>query len=146
MNLISEVKVELSKAPVAAGTTLVTGATHDMLGFRGIMGIAKLGDVTATALAHLQAFHGDLADGSDAVLLAGTTAQAAAGAADQDNKYLIVDVEHPMKRYVTFKLVRGTADVVLEGITAIKYKARDIPVTQGSDVLRATGLYNPDPA
>jgi hypothetical protein len=146
MNLLSETKSVLISAAAAAGTTLITGNTIDMLGFKGLHVTCLMGDNADTAVPHLQVFHGDLADGSDAVLLAGTTAQAAAGAADQDNKYLIVDVEHPMKRYVTFKLVRGTADVVLEGITAIKYKARDIPVTQGSDVLRATGLYNPDPA
>lgn len=143
MNLISETKVVLVSAPVAAGTTLVTGTTIDMLGFKGIMGIAKLGDVTATALPHFQVFHGDLANGSDAVQLAGTAAQAAAGASDQDNKFMIVDVEHPMKRYITFKLARTTANVVVEGILAILYKARDVPVTQGADVLDADGLYNP---
>jgi hypothetical protein len=146
MNLISEAAVVNIANAAAAGTSLITGTTIDMLGFKGITAIAKLGDVTATALAHLQVFMGDASDGSDAVQYAGTTAQAAAGASDQDSKLIIVDVEHPMKRYITFKLVRGTANVVLDAIIGIKWKARDIPVTQPSDVLRATGLYNPDPA
>jgi hypothetical protein len=146
MNLLSEVRVDLLKVAVAAGTTLVVSSTIDMLGFRGILGIALLGDNADTAVPEFQVFHGDLANGSDAVKLAGTADLAALTATSGDDKMLLLDVEHPMKRYVTFKLERNTANIALAAMIAVLYKARDIPVTQGAGVLSAVGLYNPDAA
>jgi hypothetical protein len=146
MNLLSETKTVVISNDAAAGTSLITGATIDMLGFKGIMAIAHVGDNADTAVPHFQVFMGDAADGSDAVQYAGTSAGTAMTATSGDDKLFIVDVEHPMKRYITFKFVRGTANIVIQSIIGILYKARDIPVTQGSDVYQATGLYNPDPA
>jgi hypothetical protein len=146
MNLLSETKSVLISGAVAAGTTLVTGTVVDMLGFRGLHVTCLMGDNADTAVPHLQVFMGDESDGSDAVQYAGTSAAAAVTAASGDSKMLLLDIEHPMKRYITIKLVRGTANIVVASITGLLYKARDVAVTQGADVYAATGLYNPDPA
>jgi hypothetical protein len=146
MNLLSETKTVVVSNAAAAGVTLITGNTIDMLGFRGIMIIAHLGDNADTAVPELQGFQGDASNGSDAAKLAGTSDAAAFNATSGDNKILILDIEHPMKRYITPKLERNTANIVVQSIIALLYKARDVPVTQGSDVYAATGLYNPDPA
>jgi hypothetical protein len=105
-----------------------------------------MGDNADTAVPHLQVFMGDASNGSDAVQYAGTAAATAVTATSGDSKMLLLDIEHPMKRYITIKLVRGTANIVVASITGLLYKPRDVPVTQGSDVYAATGLYNPDPA
>jgi hypothetical protein len=143
MDLLSKVKVVDVADAAAAGTSLITGNTIDTQGFLGIMCIAKVGDVTATCVPHLQAFEGDASNGSDATLLTGTSALAAAGASNYDSKMMILDVRRPLKRYITFKLVRGTANAVVDSLTGILYAPKDVPVTQGSDVIGSTSLLSP---
>jgi hypothetical protein len=143
MDLLSRSKVVNVANAAAAGVTLITGSTIDMQGFTGILIVAKLGDVTATGAPHLQAFEGDASNASDAVVLTGTSALAGAGATNYDSKIMVLDVRRPLKRYITPKLVRGTENIVLESITAILYGPKDIPVTQGSDVISSATLYPP---
>lgn len=137
-------------ADIAAGTTLQTFSTLSMrqggIAFAGVRCIVILGDVTATALAHLKAYQGKVSDGSDKAALSGTAAQAAAGASDQDDKILIVDVYKPLEAYITFELVRGTANVAVDAVIYEFYEPREEPVTQDSTVLDNDCLVEADEA
>lgn len=134
----------------AAGTTTLTQSTLSMrqggISYQGVRAIVLLGDVTATALAHLRAYQGKDSGGSDKALLAGTSAQPSAGASDQDNKLLVLDIYKPMEPYVTFELVRGTANVAVDGILLEFYDPREEPTTEDSSVFGETVLVEPDEA
>lgn len=103
--------------------------------------IAYLGDVTATAVPHLQAKAADTAVAGTAI--AGTTALAAAGASNYDDKIMVLDVKNVRQRYLTPSLAIGVANVAVNSIVAICYDARNIPVTQGSGLIDATIVANP---
>lgn len=139
-NLLSNFKFVVCNPDAAAATTDLDGAVIDMAqdeGYDGILISAHLGDVTATALANLRLMSSDAANGSSAIVDNETGAAPAAGASDQDDKLMILDTRGPSKRYVFSRLIRGTANVAVNSIIAILYKARKAPVTQGADVLKA---------
>lgn len=137
-------------ADIAAGQTLQTFSTLSLvqggIAFAGVRCVVILGDVTATALAHLKAYQGKDSGGSDKAALSGTAAQAAAGASDQDDKMLIVDVYKPLEPYITFELVRGTANVAVDAVFYEFYEPREEPVTQDATVLDNDCLVEPDEA
>ena len=148
--LTKRVCTKRSANSTAAGTTTLTQTTVSMrqggVSYNGVRCIVLLGDVTATALAHLKAYQGKVSDGSDKAALSGTSAQSAAGASDQDNKLLIVDVYKPLEPYVTFELVRGTANIVVDGILFELYEPREAVITEDSTVLSETCLVEADEA
>lgn len=139
-NLISNAKFIVCTPDAAAAMTDLDGAVIDMAqdeGYDGILISAHLGDVAATALANLRLMGSAAADGSAPTVENETLALAAAGASDQDDKLLLLDTRCPANRYVFSRLIRGTANVAVNSIIAVLYKARKTPVTQGADVLRA---------
>lgn len=148
--LTNRVCTKRSANSTAAGTTTLTQTTVSMrqggISYQGVRCIVLLGDVTATALAHLKAYQGKDSGGSDKAALAGTAAQAAAGASDQDNKLLILDVYKPMEPYITFELVRGTANIVVDAILLEFYDAREEPITEDATVFSETLLVEADEA
>lgn len=137
-------------ADIAAGTTLQTLTTQSMvqggIAFNGVRCIVCLGDITATAAAHLKAYQGLNSAGSDKAALSGTAAQTAAGASDQDDKVLILDVYKPLEQYITFELVRGVANIAVDSIMYEFYEPREEPVTQDATVLSAVSLIEPNEA
>ena len=140
-NLLKECKIVAISPDAAAAQTDLEPVTVDMSGFRSICVIAYLGDVTATAVPHLKLKAADTAVAGTAI--AGTSAIAAAGAADYDDKIMVLDVKNVRQRYATPCLTRGTANVAVNSIIAILYNGRNCPVTQGSDVISAVSLANP---
>lgn len=137
-------------ANIAAGTSTQTFTTQSMVqggvAYNGVLCKVFLGDVTATAEAHLKAYQGTASDGTGKAALTGTAAQAAAGASDQDDKVLILDVYKPLDPYVTFELIRGVANVEVDAVEYVFYEPREEPVTQDSTVLSAVSLIEPDEA
>jgi len=140
-SMLKSAKIVSISPDVAAGTTTIEPVTIDMAGYRSCLIIAYLGDVTATAVPHLQAKAADTNTVGTAI--AGTAALAAAGASDYDDKLMILDVVNVRQRYLSPSLARTTANVAVNGIIAILYDARNVPVTQGSDVIDGTSLSNP---
>lgn len=127
---------KFDKTSVAAGaaTSAITGGDIlDLAGFDSVCAIAILGEVTAASVVTLKAFTGDAAALGDGAYETATATKTAAGN-DTDNTLLILDVVKPGKRYVRFDLTRADQNAVLDGIIAIRYNARTIPVTQGADV------------
>lgn len=148
--LIKRVSIKRQGANIAAGTTTQTFTTQSMVqdgvAYQGVLCLVHLGDITATAAGHLRAYQGKNSGGSDKALLAGTSALAAAGASDQDDLMLQLDVYKPMEPYVTFELVRGVANMEVDAVTYIFYDPREEPVAQGSTVLSSVALVEPDEA
>lgn len=131
-SLTHQVLTKRIKNAVVAGTTDQDGTTIDMAGYDAVRCIALLGTLTTTHVTKLIALQGDLANGSDAVAITGADS-GVAGDADS-NEMLILDVIQPRKRYITFRLDRGTANAVLDGMIVEMYKARDTPVTADATV------------
>jgi len=128
---------KFDKVLVATGASTddtLTGDILDLADCDSVLGVAVLGDVTATAVVTLKAFTGNnsaLSDGTYETVTATVTATAT----NADNKLLILDVIKPGKRYCRFDLVRATANAVVDGIIGARYNYRVIPVTQPADVV-----------
>lgn len=141
MNLSKDVTVTRVLNAVAAGTTVQNGAAVDMAGFDGVLFIALLGALSATQTTSLKAQHGDLANGSDGVDLAGSGTGNMPDAAS--NKALICDVFNPQKRYVRPVVVRGVANAVIDGVIAIQYRAGKMPTVQDISVALSKLVVGP---
>ena len=131
MNLAQNVKITRALNAVAAGQTVQNGAVIDMANFEGVVFIAALGTLASGAVTGIKAQQGNQANLSDAADLAGT---AVSIADTEDNELLVLDIYRPAERYVRAVVTRGTADAVIDGVIAIQYGARVLPVTQDTTV------------
>lgn len=130
-HLLDEVKISRIMNAVAAGTSDQTSSAIDMAGFDGVLIVAAVGALTATQVTSLKAQQSSDDGGSDAYGdLAGTSV---GPLADTDgNKMLVLDLFRPEKRYVKAIVDRGTANAVIDGVFAIQYTARSLPVAQAT--------------
>jgi hypothetical protein len=131
MNLAQNVKITRALNAVAAGQTVQNGAVIDMANFEGVVFLAAFGALDAGAVTGLKVQQGLQANLSDAADLAGA---ALAIADTADNKLLVLDVFRPAERYVRAVVTRGAADAVIDGVIAIQYGPRVLPVTQDATV------------
>ncbi len=144
-NLTKKLLTQLLSPAIASGTSTQTFNTIDMKGYRGVRCIVLLGDVVATAVPTLQAYQGLKSDGTDKALLSVTAPLAAAGASNYDNGVLILDIYKPMQEFLTFELVRATANIPVQGVLLEYYEPRNEPIlTQDPTVINATMLVEPD--
>lgn len=144
LSLLKDCKITRVENAAAAGTTDLDTDVLDMAGYDGVLFIALLGDATSGSVLELQAF-GNTANSTSSptpVELTADSVTYTAGASDADNKLMIVDVIRPAYRYVFGRLVIDTQNCVVDGIVAIQYRSRSVPVTQGSTVL-ASALVGP---
>jgi hypothetical protein len=128
-------------ATVAGTNDTLSGDILDLAGYDSVCFVAILGDVTATCVATLKAFCGDASALGDGAYKT-TTAAVTATATSADDKLLVLDVVRPGKRYVRADLVRATANAVVDGIIAIRYNAKTVPTTQGTDVVTSALSVN----
>lgn len=134
-SILRETKIDKVLGNTVAGTSdTLTSEIVDLQGFDSVLLIATTGDVADTAVGTLRAFIGDAAALGDGVTKT-ATATFTATATSADNKIVVLDVIRPGKRYVRADFVRATANIPVESIIAIRYNARNIPVTQGTDVV-----------
>lgn len=138
-NMLKDCAIDRVSAGAAAGTTDVTDASSvDMAGWDGVLFIASLGTLTATQVTALKAYGST--DDSTFVELEATTA----AAADTDSDLaLVLDVVKPTYRYLRATLDRGTANAVLDGIIAIRYRGSKSPVTQGATIAASALFASP---
>lgn len=113
---------ERSLNAVAAGITDQNGVAVDMTDADGVLFIALFGTLTATQVTLIKAQQGALSDGSDAVDITGAATLALADG--DSNKALILDVLRPSQRYVRCVVDRGTANAVIDGVFAFKYRIK----------------------
>jgi hypothetical protein len=140
LNLARNLRIARALNAVAAGQTDQNGSIIDTANYEGVVFIAAFGTLTAGAVTGLKAQMGDDPNLSDAADLAGT-AQSIADS--DDNKLLVLDVHRPAERYVRAGVTRGTADAVIDGVYAILYGPRVLPVTQDSTVAAINTLISP---
>ena len=135
MNFLANEQVaRVLPAAIAAQTTL-TSLVRDMKGFDSITFIVFLGDVTVDCVLTLQAKHGDLADGSDAVDIAGALATFTAGATDADDNMLSVEVARPTKRFLRASIARGAANAIVDGMISVQTSPAEAPITDDPTLL-----------
>lgn len=111
----------------AAGTSTLTTTVVDMAGYDSVMFLASLGVVTDASVPAL-------------TVLGNTTNSASGGTALADATYtastssdfnIAVEVHVPSTyRYVYATLARATQNAVVDCIWAVKFNAREVPVTQ----------------
>lgn len=140
--LLNDVAIDRILVDTAAGQAATASDILDMAGFEGVLLIAKLGDVTDTSVVTLQAQQNTANSGTGMATLSGSVTYTA-GASDADNDLLVLDVYRPSERYVRALLTSATANAVKNGVIAIRYGARKVPVTQGSTVLSSATLIEP---
>lgn len=132
-SLLKDTKISAVENAAVAGTTDLVTDVLDMTGYDSVLFMAKLGDVTSGSVFQLTVSSNPTNSAS-----AGTTEKAGteitAGASDYDNKLVIVDVLRPSQQYVYATLRIDTQNAVVDGIFAIQYNAKSLPVTQGSTV------------
>ena len=133
-SLLKDCKISLVKVRQTAATTEILSDTVDMQGYDSVAFIAITGDVDNTSVLTLT-----VKSNATDTTTGGTTEKAGtattATATSADTKLIIVDVLRPSLRYVFASLTRTTANAVVEGMLAIQYNAKSMPVTQGSSVL-----------
>lgn len=143
-NFLKNCKVSRVENAATAGVDDLTTDVLDMSGFDSVAFIAILGDVTSGSAIELQVF-GNTANSDSSptpVELTADNVKFTAGASDADNKLLIVDVHRPSYRYVFGKLVIDTQNAVVDGIIAVQYNAKSLPVTQPSSVFSSAFLIS----
>jgi len=128
MNLSKNCKITRHSNAVAAGTTDITPSSGiDMQGFEGCLFIVEMGTITSSAVTSIKVQQS--ADDSSYADLEGTSVTIAD---DDDNQIFYIDVIKPSDRYLKLIVDRGTANAVVDGITAIQYGARKAPTTHDS--------------
>lgn len=140
--LLNNVKITRVLVDTAAGQAATASDILDMEGFEGVLFIAKVGDVTDASVLTLAAQQNSANSTSGMAVLEGTVTFTA-GATDADDDLLVLDVFKPRKRYVRAVLTSATANAVKNGIIAIQYGARKVPITQGATVLDSDTLISP---
>ncbi len=149
LNLLKDAKCVKIQNGAAAAQTLVTSSTIDTTGYDSVLLIADLAAVTDGCVLQLTAQDGAAANGSDAANItapagpfaaAGATVQTVAvTAATSSNKALLLDVQKPLKRYLTATLSRTTQNAVVNSIWAILYNAAVKPVAaQDTSILASS--------
>jgi len=144
-SLLKDTKIVRVANAAAAAQTDVTTSVVDMAGYDSVMFVAALGDVTATSVLTLTVKENTANSTSSPTpaSVTGGSCTYTAAASDADNKLMAVDVVRPAYRYVFAVLSRGTANAVVDGVFAILYRSRSVPVTADSTVL-ASALSTPE--
>jgi len=128
-NFSDNIRGTLAFAPVASGSTGKKGGDWiDTLGCEGVCFVANVGTCGSTDLMTLQAYHATSTTGTGAAIN-GASVSSVAGA---DDKFLMLDIYKPLKRYVQPYISTRGANVELGGIMAYQYGNRKSPVTQST--------------
>ena len=139
LNLLKCSKIVKAGNGNAAAQTLVTSSTVLMDGYDSVMCIVDLAAVVDGAVMTLQAQDGALANGSDAANIAGAATAAFTGATSS-NGQIVLDLQKPLKEYVTFTFARTAQNVTVNSITMILYNARNKPTVQPTTVLSSAEI------
>lgn len=123
----------------AAGTTDIEGDVVDMAGFDAVTFKVTLGAITAGAVTAIKLQEGDADDLSDAADLEATSITIAD---DDDTQIILIELNKPLKRYCRIYIDRATQNAVVENATAIKFRAKERPVTHSTTTILAAEIHN----
>lgn len=122
----------LGAAIAAASNTNAASAVIDMQGYESVIFYAPMTASVATGVATLTIEQGSAADGSDAVLVAGSTATVTSAATnDLQNRVLESEVFRPTARYVRARRASGTANIAYGDLIAVLVPYR-LPAAAGA--------------
>lgn len=143
--LNEDISIQRVMNAVAAGTTDQNSSGVDLSadgGWDGVLFVAAFGALTATQVTQIKAQQSDDDGSSDAYSdLAGSLV---GPLADGDsNDCLAYDVQRPAKRWVRLVVDRGTANAVIDGVIAIKYRGRKRPSTHHATVIASKAQVTP---
>jgi hypothetical protein len=130
-NLTPNILTKRIENAVVAGTTDITSDTVDMQGYSSARFIALLGTLTTTHVTKLLIQQSDDDGSADAYSTIATSAQMADG---DSNKMIIVEVNHPTKRYLRATVDRGTANAVIDGVIVELSGAEQRPIAKDASV------------
>lgn len=130
LDLLKEAAFSRCSNAVAAGTTDIECTAVDMAGFDAVTFTVLFGALTATQVTTCKLQHSEDNNTFTDVTNGATPAMGD----DDDNKMQVLTYKLPSKRYVRVVIDRGTANAVVDGVTAIQYRARTVNTTQGSTV------------
>lgn len=140
-NLLEIAEVRKIDNGHVAGQTTITPTSIKMDGYDGIAVIVDLGTVTDGCVLNLKLQEGSASNGSDAADLKDPAGNVIGTgnitAATNSNQLLMTDVARPAKEYVTVVFARGTQNAVINTMLAILYRAKQLPVTQGTTVIKS---------
>lgn len=141
-NLSKSLKPIVVSPAVAAGVTTINTTAVDTQGFGGIAFIANFGTLTATQVTSVKAQQSDDDGATDAYSdIAGSST---GPLADGDSgKSLIIDIHKPRKRYVRLVVVRGTANAVINNVTALLFNPSHTPPAADASIVETTVLSEP---
>lgn len=133
LSLAKNVAIDRVSNAVAAGTSDINSTGVDMEGFETATFVVAFGTITATAVTSIQIDHSS--DNSSYAAVAGSKVTVPDTAS---NKLAITETVRPTLQYVRCTVDRGTANAVVDGIFAIRSRAKKYPITQGSTVQGTT--------
>lgn len=132
-SLYNNVRIDPAFINRAAGSTFQYSQVFDMNGYEGIGCALILGDITTAAACPLYA-EGCISPTSAInpfISYYGSTASLTILGASGDI-YLFSEVYRPNKRYVRFVAARATANAVIQGGIAMRYRAGSLPVAEST--------------
>ena len=121
--LTDHIKITKVADHTTAGTGDVSCSSVDMAADGGYDGVVFVTSYGTAAADNILKSSGSSDDSSFTEWA--STAQQASGSSDED---VILDVQHPLQRYVKAVPERGTSST-LESVWAIRYRSRTRPVT-----------------
>lgn len=135
--LDGNVKVTRVMNAVAAGTTVQNSAVVDMQNFESVKFIATFGALTANQVTSIKAQQDTvLAFNDDPQDLAGTLVGPLADA--DGNKALTLEIVRPRERFVRCVVNRATANAVIDGVIAIQYGGKKMPLSHDATTVKAS--------
>jgi len=144
MNLSQNVKFTRVMDAVAAGKAANSGDILDMSGFEGVVFVCALGAVTDDSVVTMKAQQDDVNASGGMADLTGATVTLT-GSTDS-NQCLLLDLYRPTKRYVRPVVTTATENAAIDGVIAIQYGARYLPVTQSDGIDDSTLSVSPEEA
>ena len=136
MNLSKHVKISLVQNYLVDGATDPDSDSVDMSGFDGVMFVSIIGAQAVAATAEIKA-----QQSGDNITFNDLTGAVVVSPVDSDNKFLVLDVYRPLKRYVRAALTRGgTGNSEWGGTIAIQYRGSKKPTVHDVAKLAAETL------
>ena len=139
MNLGRNVKVTRVQNALSTGQGTTAGTVLDMQNFDGVMFVACVGAITASGTVTVKVLQG--ATTSPTGELSGA-ALVFTGAGD-DNKVGVLDVYRPTARYLRTSIVRAVQNGVVDGVVAIQYSGRKLPLADATAALAKVVSISP---
>ena len=130
MNLGKNIKATVCLA-YASGTAVREGAILDMAGWDGVIGVAHMATIAASAVGDIHWEQDTDSAGGTMTDLAGT---AIATAADDDDEVFVSELYKPRERYVRMVVTKDTSNAAAESVMYYQYRGSKFPVTDmGAD-------------